>query len=48
MAEIMVATANIIGIYFDSMDLQWEYVLEDEFLDIVYNMKKSKYSETEV
>ena len=48
MAEIMVATANIIGIYFDSMDFQWEYVLEDDFLDIVYNMKKSKYSETEV
>lgn len=48
MAEIMVATANIIGIYFDSMDFQWEYVLEDDFLDIVYNMKKTKCSEIEV
>ncbi len=39
MAEIMEATANIIGAYFDNMDYQWEYVLEDDFLDIVYNMK---------
>jgi len=39
MAEIMEATANIIGTYFDSMDFQWEYIFEDDFLDIVYNMK---------
>ncbi|MBQ4105292.1 MAG: hypothetical protein IJC86_02765 [Clostridia bacterium] len=42
MAEIMEATANIIGTYFDNMDYQWEYILEDDFLDIVFNMKKSK------
>ena len=35
MAEIMEATANIIGAYFDNMDYQWDYVLEDDFLDIV-------------
>lgn len=40
MAEIMEATARIIGAYFDNMDYQWDYVLEDDFLDIVYNMKK--------
>lgn len=39
MAEIMEATGNIIGTYFDSMDFQWEYIFEDDFLDIVYNMK---------
>lgn len=39
MAEIMEATARIIGDYFDSMDFQWEYSLESDFLDIVYNMK---------
>lgn len=39
MAEIMEATASIIGAYFDSMDYQWKYVLEDDFLDIVYNLK---------
>lgn len=41
MAEIMETTANVIGAYFDNMDFQWEYILEDDFLDIVYNMKKA-------
>lgn len=41
MAEIMEATANIIGAYFDSMDYQWEYTLEDDFLDIIYKMKSN-------
>lgn len=41
MAEIMEATANIMGIYFDSMDFQWEYVLENDFLDIIFNMKNN-------
>lgn len=41
MAEIMEATAGIIGSYFDNMDYQWEYVLEDDFLDIVYKMKSN-------
>ena len=41
MAEIMEATANIMGIYFDSMDFQWEYVLENDFLDIIFNMKSN-------
>lgn len=40
MAEIMETTANVIGTYFDSMDFQWEYIFEDDFLDIVYNIKK--------
>lgn len=39
MAEIMETTANVIGTYFDNMDYQWECVLEDDFLDIVYTMK---------
>ena len=39
MAEVMEATARVIGEFFDSMDFQWEYTLEDDFLDIVYNMK---------
>lgn len=41
MAEIMEVTANVISAYFDNMDFQWDYVLEDDFLDIVYNMKKT-------
>lgn len=41
MAEIMEATANIMGIYFDSMDFQWEYVLENDFLDIIFNIKSN-------
>lgn len=40
MAEIMETTANVIGTYFDNMDFQWEYIFEDDFLDIVYNIKK--------
>lgn len=39
MAEVMEATARVIGEFFDSMDFQWDYTLEDDFLDIVYNMK---------
>lgn len=39
MAEVMEATARVIGEFFDGMDFQWEYTLEDDFLDIVYNMK---------
>lgn len=41
MAEIMEATANIMGNYFDSMDFQWEYILENDFLDIIFNMKSN-------
>lgn len=39
MAEIMEATANIIGAYFDNMDYNWEYTFENDFLDIVFDMK---------
>lgn len=39
MAEVMEATANIMGLYFDNMDYQWEYVLDDDFLDIIFNLK---------
>lgn len=39
MATIMEATATIIGSYFDSIDFQWDYVLETDVLDIIYYMK---------
>ena len=39
MAEIVATTAKAIGMYFDRMDYQWESVLEDDFLDIIYRMK---------
>lgn len=39
MAEVMEATANIMGLYFDDMDYQWEYVLDDDFLDIIFKLK---------
>lgn len=41
MAEIMEATANIMGLYFDDMDYQWEYVLNNDFLDIIFNLKSN-------
>lgn len=39
MAEIMEATANIMGLYFDDMDFQWDHVLNYDFLDTIFNLK---------
>ena len=39
MAEIMEATANIMGLYFDDMDFQWDHVLNYDFLDTIFNFK---------
>lgn len=41
MADIMITTANIIGIYFDNLDFQWEYILEDDFLNVVFNIYRT-------
>lgn len=39
MAEIMQATANIMGLYFDDIDYQWSYVLNDDFLRLICKRK---------
>ena len=39
MAEIMEATANIMGIYFDDMNFQFKHVLDYDFLGTFFNLK---------
>lgn len=41
MAEIMEATASIIGTYFDTMDYQINHIFKENFLNMVYEMKIS-------
>ena len=41
MAEIMEATANIIGLYFDDLDYQWDVFLERKFLEAMYKLKSN-------
>mgnify|MGYP003292787915 CR=1 FL=1 len=40
MAEIIEATAGIMGSYFDSIDYQWSFFLNDDFMDVFFKMKK--------
>jgi hypothetical protein len=42
MADIMITTANIIGVYFDNLDFQWEYILENDFLNVIFNFYKTR------
>lgn len=39
-AEILVTTANIIGIFFDNLDYLWNSVYPNDFLDIIYKTIK--------
>lgn len=48
MAEIMQATANIMGLYLDDMEYQWSYVLKEDFLNIIYERKVIPSTNSEV
>lgn len=40
MADIMIATARVIGIYFDNLEFQWECILGNDFLDNIFDLIK--------
>lgn len=42
MANVMNATGNIIGLYFDIVDKQWDTLLNNDFLATIYKLKYNK------
>ena len=43
MAEVMIATANIIGDFFKDMDYQWHTISDDPINETIFSMKKEKH-----
>ena len=42
-AQILMATARIIAIYFDNVDYQWNEIIGADFLEGIYELKKRRF-----